>query len=267
MIKALVNGCPATSVPIDDRGLLYGDGLFETLLVDAGRPQLWDYHWQRLQHGCAVLRLDLPTGAVLLSEIAQLAGQHARCVVRLLVTRGAGGRGYTPPPAQSCTRIVQLFPVPESSEVQLQDGLRLGFSETRLSPQGRLAGIKHLGRLEQVMARAQLLNTDLDDTLMLDQSGRLVESTQANVFLLRDGRWYTPRMAGHGIEGVFRAFLLDHMEVTVDDVLSGSLHRFESMFLCNSVRGILPVRELQGVATFNVEASLVVRENMLRKVN
>ena len=263
MITALVNGSSANCVPVDDSGLLYADGLFETLLVNAGRPQLWTYHLQRLQRGCRVLNLEAPAAAVLLAEIEQVARQLPHCVVRLLLTRGSGGRGYTPPREQSCNRIVQAFPVPETDQELLQSGLEIGFSALRLSAQGPLAGIKHLGRLEQVLARAQLADSGWPDALMLDQYGRLVESTQANVFLLQNGRWQTPRLTEAGVAGVFRAFLLDHMEVTIDDVFSGSLHRFESMFLCNSVRGILPVRKLQGVTEFDIAPCLVLRNSVL----
>jgi 4-amino-4-deoxychorismate lyase len=263
LITALVNGNPAACVAIDDRGLLYADGLFETMLVEAGRPQLWNYHLERLGRGCQTLKLDLPDTAVLLDEIARLGQQSSRCVVRLLVTRGSGGRGYTPPREQSCNRIVQAFPVPETSQELLKAGVELGFSALRLSSQGLVAGIKHLGRLEQVLARAQLVGSSLPDALMLDEYGRLVESTQANVFLLHDGRWWTPRLAESGVAGVFRAFLLDHMAVRTDDIFSGSLHRFESMFLCNSVRGILPVRALQGVGEFDVGPCLALRNNVL----
>ena len=155
----LINGSSADCVPTDDRGLLYADGLFETLLVESGRPQLWHYHLQRLRRGCQLLKLDLPVAAVLLAEIEQVARRLPDCVVRLLLTRGSGGRGYTPPKEQNCNRIVQSFVVPEMSQEQLQAGIQIGFSTMRLSAQGLLAGLKHLGRLEQVLARAQLMDS------------------------------------------------------------------------------------------------------------
>ena len=101
---------------------------------------------------------------------------------------------------------------------------------------------------------------------MLDQYGRLVESTRANVFLLRNGHWHTPRLTDQGVAGAFRAFLMDQLEIKVDDVFSGSLHRFESMFLCNSVRGIVPIRELAGVGKFAVGPCLALRDSLLPKL-
>ena len=158
---------------------------------------------------------------------------------------------------------MQAFPAPEQSPELLRIGIEIGFSSLRLCNQAWLAGIKHLGRLEQVLARAELVDSNRLDALMLDQYGRLIESTQANVFLLRDGRWHTPRLAESGVAGVFRAFLMDLMEVSVDDIFSGSLHRFESMFLCNSVRGILPVRMLHGVGEFDVSPGVALRNSVL----
>ena len=226
-----------------DRGLAYGDGLFETLLVHASQPVWWDAHWQRLQRGAAVLGMVLPDEAVLRAASDKLLQQApTRCVLKLIITRGSGGRGYRPPdPAQALT-VLSFHPEP-----QAQDPVRLRWCDLRWALQPRLAGIKHLNRLEQVLARAEWSAPDIFDGLVLDTEDRLVSATSANVFALVQGRWCTPPLRDCGIAGLMRAWVLQNLPGAAEAELRvADIEAAEAVFLCNAVRGILPVRQLAG---------------------
>ncbi len=225
-----------------DRGLAYGDGLFETALVHDGLVVWWPAHLARLAEGAARLRIPMPDVAWLTSQLAAFTSQSpARAVLKLILTRGAGGRGYAPPETVEPTLALSLHAAPAAHAPPLT----LRWCDTRLSIQPALAGLKHLNRLEQVLARAEWRDPAIHEGLMLDADGLLGCATAANVFALRDGRWLTPPVHRRGVAGVARAWLLANEpsaaqgELTPDDV-----HSADALFLCNAVRGILPVGQL-----------------------
>ena len=224
-----------------DRGLAYGDGLFETLLVHDGQPVWWAQHWQRLQRGAAVLAMDIPAEAPLLSACQTLLTQApARCVLKIIVSRGSGGRGYRPPMPAEPVAILSWHPAPEAVGL-----VRLRWCELRWAVQPRLAGIKHLNRLEQVLARAEWTDPAVFDGLVLDTEGRVVSATSANVFALVNGRWCTPPVQSCGIAGLLRAWILENVESGVEaDLTVAQIESAQAVFLCNAVRGILAVRQL-----------------------
>ena len=150
----LINGAVADTVSVTDRGLQYGDGVFETLAVFDGRPRLCDRHLERLLRGCRTLGIEAPDPAILLEEMAQIAGA-GRCVVKIIVTRGGVGRGYRPQPGAPCTRIVRRFDWPVTVAAGHEDGITVSCCRTRLALQQTLSGCKHLNRLEHVLARAE----------------------------------------------------------------------------------------------------------------
>ncbi|MBS0212371.1 MAG: aminodeoxychorismate lyase [Proteobacteria bacterium] len=227
-----------------DRGLAYGDGLFETILVHAGTPVWWDAHWQRLARGCEVLGMALPDPAFVRRQADELATGCARGVLKLSLTRGIGERGYAPPADAVPTLLLDLGAAPAAPPVA---GLHLRWCDTRLSIQPRLAGIKHLNRLEQVLARAEWSDPDIHEGLLRDTSGRVVSATAANLFVLREGRWLTPRIDGCGVAGICRAWLLDHVAGADETDLSvAAVETADAVILCNAVRGILPVAALEG---------------------
>ena len=233
------------AVPVHDRGLAYGDGLFETMRAHRGAVPWWDAHWARLAHGAARLRLPLPDAALVRNEAGRLL-DGGDGVLKLVVTRGAGGRGYAPLAAGVPTWILGRHPVPVPAPGA---GLALRWCETRLALQPALAGIKHCNRLEQVLARAEWPSPadpggDADEGLMRSTDGDVVCATAANLFVLRDGRWTTPRLDRCGVAGVCRAWLL-HATAAIEARLA--VHEVESaeaLILCNAVRGILPVARL-----------------------
>lgn len=238
-----VNGEPAASIAAGDRGLLYGDGLFETIRFEHGRAPLWPRHMARLALGCARLQLPAPDAALLEREaLAEVAGsEHA--VVRITLTRGSGARGYAVPAVVQPTRIVAVSPLPHLDAALYRDGIRLHVCATRLGDQPLLAGIKHLNRLEQVLARAEWNDPAIAEGLVRDARGHVVSATAANLFAVIDGVPVTPAVARCGVAGVMRAELLESLPgVQVRELPLAECLAADEVFLSSSVRGILPVR-------------------------
>lgn len=226
----------------DDRGLAYGDGLFETALVHDGLVVWWPAHLARLSDGAARLRIPLPDVAWLTSQLAGfVARAPARAVLKLVLTRGVGGRGYAPPATVEPTLALSLHTAP----ARATEPLALRWCDTRLALQPALAGIKHLNRLEQVLARAEWSDPAIHEGLMLDADGQLGCATAANVFALHEGRWLTPPVLRRGVAGVARAWVLANEPAAAEAELSrAQVESAEALFLCNAVRGILPVGRL-----------------------
>jgi len=240
----LVNGV-AGSIAADDRGLLYGDGLFETVLFVGGRAPLWPRHVTRLAVGCARLLLPAPDDDLLAREAAHASAGHARAVVRMTLTRGAGPRGYAIPETVQPARIVAASPAPIVPADWYHSGLRVRACALRLSEQPRLAGIKHLNRLEQVLARAEWNDANIAEGILCDGAGRVIGATAANLFAMVGGRLVTPALERCGIAGVARAEVLTQRpDCEVRDLTMTELIHADEVFLTNSVRGILPVTAL-----------------------
>lgn len=247
MTRVLVNGAASDQVSAVDRGLAYGDGLFETIRwLDGGAP-LWARHLARLAEGCARLGLAGPDPALLADEARQVCAGSRAGVVKIIITRGAGQRGYAPSHAESTTRIVAAFPLPDIPAAWRADGIRVRRCTLRLAAQPALAGMKHLNRLEQVLARAEWSDPALVEGLLFDTLGHLVSATAANVFVGLEGRLCTPPVTTCGVAGVLRAALLDALpDVAVAPISMADLARADEIFLTSSVRGALPVREVDG---------------------
>jgi 4-amino-4-deoxychorismate lyase len=240
----LVDGRPATGVPADDRGLAYGDGLFETIAFHGGRAPLWPGHMARLRRGCRRLGLAPPEPALLWSEAAGLAGP-GDVLIKLIVSRGSG-RGYAPPARTATRRVLLRQALPILPARLYRDGLRLRWCRLRLAIQPALAGLKHLGRLEQVLARAEWRDPAIDEGLCLDADGHVVCATAANVFIVRDGMLLTPQLDRCGVAGVARAALLARarrwLPVREQRLVRADVDAADEVFLSNAVRGVMPVR-------------------------
>lgn len=240
----LVDGREDACVSALDRGLAYGDGLFETILFVANRAPLWQRHMTRLAEGCRRLGLEAPDAVRLAQECARTATGMAQAVVRITLTRGVGARGYAAASGMSMTRIVAAFPPPPPRADWYARGMRVRLCETRLATQPLLAGIKHLNRLEQVIARAEWDDAAIDEGLMCDADGHVIGATAANLFAVIDGRLVTPALDRCGVAGVMRAELLARTPVAVRDIDLEELHEADEVFLTNALRGIVPVAML-----------------------
>lgn len=246
-----VDGQPADAASLKDRGLAYGDGLFETIVVRSGQPQLLERHLQRLAEGCR--RLAITADQLLIrSEVLAYAAALGDGVLKLILTRGDSLRGYAADPAASARRILQGAPLPAYPRAHAEEGIHLFPCATRLSEQPLLAGLKHLNRLEQVLARAEWCDAEHAEGLMRDVSGRVIEGVFSNLFLVCQGRLLTADLSRCGVAGVMRAEIVFQAEslgvaVQVADIGLDQLQRADEVFVCNSVYGIWPVRACAGM--------------------
>ncbi|MFJ4066513.1 aminodeoxychorismate lyase [Pseudomonas sp. NPDC089996] len=247
-----IDGQPATAINLQNRGLAYGDGLFETIAVRGGRPSLLDGHLARLALGCQRLMIDADLSLVR-DEILRFASQLGDGVAKLVLTRGDSQRGYAPVAGVAPRRILQGSPLPSYPVEHAELGVQLFPCQTRLGEQPLLAGLKHLNRLEQVLARAEWQGSEHAEGLMRDGQGRVVEGVYSNLFLVRDGVLLTADLSRCGVAGVMRGALLEQakrlgMAVQVRDIAFDELQQADEVFVCNSVYGVWPVR---GFAALN----------------
>ena len=247
MGRRLVNGVESGAVAADDRGLQYGDGLFETMIARDGRIRAFDLHMLRLEAGCTRLDIPMPDRALLEEECTRVLEDLGTGVVKLVVTRGTGPRGYRPPREPTVTRVITA----SALRVAAVEGLTVRVCELRLARNPRLAGIKHLNRLEQVLASAEWDDPSIAEGLMLSTDDRLIGATAANVFLVRHGRLYTPEIRDCGVAGVMRQQVLNaakalELTVEVGDFGLSELRAADEIFLTSAVTGVRPVIEVQG---------------------
>ncbi|MGH8619063.1 MAG: aminodeoxychorismate lyase [Burkholderiales bacterium] len=248
----LINGVFSDALPIHDRGFAYGDGVFRTLRLRDGNPRQWEHQYRKLVHDCSALHLACPTERLLANEVAQAAATAPDGVARITITRGPGARGYTLPAAAQTTRIVAVTPAPERPAHWASEGVRVRLCATRATFQPALAGIKHLNRLDSVLARAEWTDDEIAEGLLFDHRGDLVGGTMSNVFLVERGALVTPALAGAGIAGVQRDRVLAlaaarGIAARIEPVPVARLRVADEFFLVNSVIGLWPVRAVDGM--------------------
>ena len=240
----LVNGELVDHVSLQDRGLHYGDGLFETMAVRLGEVRLLDMHLDRMEWGCARLDLTAPAREDLRAELAELSRGVDQGVLKVILTRGTGGRGYRPAPRAATTRILSLHPWPDYPD-DCYAGVAARVCATRAGLSPALAGVKHLNRLEQVLARGEWSDRTVQEGIMLDTDGRVVGGTMSNVFVVRGGRLATPRITRAGVRGVMRSLVIElarerqiaveECDLSLDELVEG-----EEIFFTNALIGIWP---------------------------
>lgn len=253
----LVDGADRDELPADDRGLQFGDGLFETMAVVDGRPVFLDKHLDRLGRGASALGLPEPDAERLAAEAQHLTHATGHGVLKILYTAGSGGRGYGRPEPVQPRRILSLHAAPSHPAERWHSGIRVTVSRVRLAHQPAVAGIKHLNRLEQVLARRQSDQAGVAEGLMRDQYGHFIEATMSNLFLVIGGEVRTPFLESCGVVGIMRNAIMAHLvdqgfeaeEELVDDA---DLGRASEVFLCNSINGVWPVTHVDDVAVGSI---------------
>lgn len=257
----LVNGERAERVSVLDRGFSYGDGVFRTLRCESGQLLYWQRQWQRLAADCAGLGIACPPENVWRADIACLAPGDA--VVKLTVTRGVSGRGYACGPEAVPTRVVQVSPLPVYPATLATEGVVVRRCATLLSLQPGLAGMKHLNRLDQVMARREWQDPAVFEGLMSNPRGELVSGVMSNLFLVKAGMLCTHPLQDCGVAGVSRSVLLalaQGLGLPVREVplYPADLELADEVFLTNSLFGVVPVRQCGALcwSTFPVQAQL-----------
>jgi 4-amino-4-deoxychorismate lyase len=244
-VRMLINGAATEQVPALDRGLTYGDGLFESIRFVGVVAPLWARHMQRLSQGCERLRLPPPDAAPLWREALEVTRGMPQAVVRITVTRGIGERGYVLPVSPQPMRVVAAFAPPQVAVSAYAQGVRMRVCDIRLAEQPLLAGMKHLNRLEQVLARAEWDDPAITEGVLCDSHGRVISATMANLFAVVDGVLLTPALDRCGVAGVARAEVLaTYPQTQVGELTLDGLLGATEVFLSSSVRGILPVHSL-----------------------
>ena len=247
----LINGQATDHISARDRGLHYGDGLFETLAVIDGRCPLWDRHMQRLQNGCQRLQLPIPDLAMLQAEAKSLIENKTRAVLKLIISRGEGGRGYRYPQPTQTTRIIMQHPWPDYPAQNWQEGVQVRFCNTTLARQPQLAGLKHLNRLEQVLARNEWQDTEIAEGLMQDENGNVIEGMISNVFMVQNDILFTPDLSHCGVAGIMRDIILELADtegitISITNISWQQLLKADEIFLSNSLIGLWPIKHLHG---------------------
>ena len=243
MLECLVNGEISTFVNSANRGLNYADGLFETLSVHNGRPRRWQAHMDRLGAGCERLGLVMPAQAVLLREVQTVSAGLADAVVKIVLTRGGQGRGYMPPENDSCVRIVSAYIYPDGILELAREGVKARICELRLAIQPALGGMKHLNRLEQVLASVETRQAGAVEGILLDNEDHVISAISANIFLVMEDRLLTPRLDRCGVRGVVRSQILSSFGARCEQrrMMADMLQEADEVFICNTVRGIVPI--------------------------
>lgn len=251
MTKTLVNGECIDTININDRGLQYGDGLFETMAVHNGKIPLWESHWQRLCLGCKKLSINLPNKNIIESEIKSLCNENndTHFVIKLIITRGSGKRGYGFTKEQSITRILSLYDWPNYDEHFQTNGVAVRFCESTLSENTQLSEIKHLNRLEQIMARNEWNDSEFQEGLMSTSKGYVVDGTMSNVFAVQDNMIFTPDLSLCGVAGVMRKTVINIAKekgfaVYEKNFTKSELEMADELFLTNSLFGIWPIKRI-----------------------
>ncbi len=246
----LVNGEYKDTIAIMDRGFQYGDGLFETIEVRQNTPIFLEQHLQRLSNDSRRIHLPMLDLELLRSEIKQLCQNSGNAVLKIIITRGSGGRGYRQPDDIQPTRILSLYPFPDYPQNYYSDGIVARICDTRLGLNPILAGIKHLNRVEQVMARAEWNEATIQEGIMLDINRHVIEGTMTNVFYVKKKALYTSPLKDCGIAGIIRSWIMESQirllfPIFEQDFFIDDLFGADEIFVCNSVIGIWGIRKLE----------------------
>jgi 4-amino-4-deoxychorismate lyase len=245
--EVLVDGVETDAGWLQERGFQFGDGLFETVAIRQGKPCLWRAHLSRLGLGCRRLRLPLPDFPRLLEEASLLCAGAERAVLKIYWTAGRSERGYRRPAALHPQRIVCRSDWPEQPRVW-----HLRQCAHRLGENPGLAEIKHLNRLDQVVARAEWDDPSIGEGLMLGQDGRVVCGTMGNVFVQQGGQLHTPAVAAAGIAGVVRKLVIEAGERVAKDVRVGrvsvqDVRDADALYLANSLIGLVRIDRYESI--------------------
>ncbi len=246
----LVNGAETSTLDALDRGLAYGDGIFRTLLLRGSKPVVWARQYAKIVADCGRLSLQAPSVSALEADLTHIAADAPDCVVKIIVTRGSGLRGYaiTAGPAQTRT-IVISSPVPTYPRNHTEQGIGARVCDLRLAQQPALAGIKHLNRLENVLARREWNDPQIAEGILLDAADKVIGGTMSNLFMVRGNTLLTPDLSASGICGVTRERILAAgpvlgLKTRMGEFELKDLYAADAVMVCNSVIGIWQIRAL-----------------------
>ncbi|WP_338804984.1 aminodeoxychorismate lyase [Xenorhabdus griffiniae] len=245
-----INGNQCDHIPVNDRAVQFGDGCFTTIRVEQGIPALLPLHIKRLQKGVEKLFMPAPDWFQLENHIKQVVKGCDSGVLKIILSRGTGGRGYGFDDTTEPTQILSLNSYPERYITQRQKGVSLTLSPISMGINPYLAGIKHLNRLEQVLIKRFIEQSGADEALVLDSDGLLVECGTANIFWRKGKNVYTPDLSQSGVEGVMRRKIIELLaksDYSLSCVMRypEALAYADEVIICNSLMPVLPVSQIQ----------------------
>jgi len=254
-VSAWINGRKSARIDYRDRGLQYGDGVFETMRVRHGQIRLMEYHVERLDRSCRRLDIAGPPLPALRRELARIAALRREGILKLIVTRGQGPRGYRPTGRERCTRILALHALPRTVLTDASTPARLRLCATPLGSNPLLAGLKTLNRLESVVARAEWSDARIWEGLMRDVDENIVCGTMSNLFLRGGSSLVTPVLDRCGVAGVMRRWILEtagdlRLRPVERRIRWQDLSEAEEVFMSNAVVGVRSVGSLQRGTSF-----------------
>jgi len=250
MVSWYNNGLNTDKISIDDRGLQYADGLFETIAIRNGRPRLWELHSDRMQTGCRRLGIQVPDKVnILRSLVGVIEAEDLNendALLKIIITRGQGNRGYAPPRDANATILFGVYQRSIYTADLYEKGVSVRFCQARMASQPQTAGMKLLCRLDQVRARSEWHDPEIAEGLMLDQDGTVVSGTMSNLFIVDGDELVTPEITHCGVSGVMRQHILalavaHDLTVRVSRLSPDDVKNADEVFLCNSQFGIWPV--------------------------
>lgn len=245
----IVNGSFEQTVSPLDRGLAYGDGVFRTLVMRDGIPECWPQHYQKLVADCAMIKIVCPSAELLMSDLQQLFAPDETAIAKIIITRGEGERGYAPPAITSPMRVVIKSSIKTYPANYFTDGVNLHVCKTPMATQPMLAGVKHLNRLENVLARMEWTDPDIVDGIMMDEQNHVIECTAANIFICFSDTLITPALNRCGIAGVTRQRVIDMahllgLSVKIEPITMPKLLSADEVIITNSTYGALQAKSI-----------------------
>lgn len=252
---SLINGDFGQAISALDRGFSYGDGVFRTMRVHNGLPVSWPFHYQKLVADCAAIGIVCPSAELLMSDFqklfeTELFQENSNDVAKIIITRGEGERGYAPPVITVPTRVLIKSNMPQYAAANYEQGVQLHVCKIRLSAQPKLAGIKHLNRLENVMARMEWRDETVFDGLLLDGRDNIIECTMSNIFIRIGNSLMTPDLSQCGVAGITRQRILGlgkllGLNVTTENISMSQLLGADEVVICNSLYGAFQVTHIE----------------------
>ena len=239
-VSYLINGNSNQAISPLDRGFAYGDGVFRTLVMREGQPENWPLHYQKLVADCAAIKIVCPSADMLINDLGQLFLPSETAVAKIIVTRGEGERGYAPPAITAPMRVVVKTTMPDYPKSYSEEGVNLHVCKTQLAAQPLLAGVKHLNRLENVLARMEWNDPTIADGIMFDTQNNVIECTAANIFARFNDTLKTPNLNQCGIAGITRQRIIDHahlwhLKIKIEQINLEQLLNADEVIISNSL--------------------------------
>jgi len=250
MSRVLVNGIASDYVSVTDRGLHYGDGIFETIACVGTHPVFIQQHLNRMKIGAGKLKIPFPGRQIFIDDInCLLSGSSSNSVIKLILTRGAGKRGYRYEAKQLPTRLCMYSEWPDTVEHWRTHGISARFCKTQLSLNPQLSGIKSLNRLDSVLASSEL-GAAFNEGFLSDIDGYVIEGTMSNIFAVRNDVLVTPDLSRCGVNGIMREQIIDiarenNIKVETRNMTRDELLESREIFVSNSVIGLCAVKQLE----------------------